>query len=205
MNAERSFSETMSIEEYFRLEACATHKHDYIGGKAVAMAGGSAEHSLVTSNIIREAGVRLKSKPCRVYDSNLRIAIPRKTYSHYPDAMIICGDVQYDPRDKQRQTATNPVVIFEVLSPTTAGYDRSEKFDHYRELDSFREYILIFQDRREVQTFFKHDDGNWAFAAVVDASVVRLRSLGVDLAFDEIYAGVTFAPSDESDGHSSDS
>ena len=195
-------NDLVSIEEYFRREAASDVKHDYINGRALAMAGGSPTHSLVTANIIREAGNRLKGKPCRVYDSNTLLGIPNSPYTHYPDASVICGELQLDRRDPRGHTVTNPTVVFEVLSPSTEKYDRTAKFDHYRDLPAFREYVLVFQDRREIHTFFRHDDGMWAFNVITVAAMVRLHSVQIDLSIDEIYDGVTF-PTPESDAPAS--
>ncbi len=192
MSGVASHNDLISIEEYFRREAKSDVKHDYINGRALAMAGGSPARSLVTANVIRETGNRLKGKPCRVYDSNTLLGIPNSPYTHYPDASVICGELQLDRRDPSGHTVTNPTVVFEVLSPSTEKYDRTDKFDHYRDLPAFREYVLIFQDRREIHTFFRHDDGTWAFNVITDATAVRLQSLQIELSVDELYDGVTF-------------
>lgn len=185
----------MTIEEYFLREAKAEVKSDYIGGYAVAMAGGSPRHSLVTANVNRAIGNALSGKPCNVYDSNLLVGIPNSPYTHYPDISVVCGGLEYDPRDPGKNTVTNPVVIVEVLSPGTMASDRGEKFDRYRQLASMREYVLVFQDRPEVQTFFRRDDGTWLLRVVTGASsAVRLNALDIELNTDDVYRGVTFDP-----------
>lgn len=200
MSSVPSQSDLISIEEYFQREEASEAKHDYIDGRIYAMAGGSPEHSLIAMNVGSEARGKLKGKPCRVYGSDLLISIPRKPFTHYPDVSIICGDVQFDPRDRRKHTAVNPTVVFEVLSPSTAKYDRSVKFDHYRELETFREYVLIFQDKREIHTFFLHDDGTWTFNVLTSVSKLPLRSVQIELDIDEIYAGITFPPEAETNG-----
>ena len=184
----------VSYEEYCVLEAQTQERHDYDQGRVVAMAGGSLNHSWIISNLIREVGNRLKGRPCGMLDSNSRIAFPRKTYSHYTDGTILCGPPDIDPRDPSGQGLTNPTVIIEVLSPSTADFDRGTKFDRYRELPSFREYVVVFQDRAEIQVFNKTDDGTWGMKtfAGLTADVPR-RSVGITLPSAEIYDRVDFA------------
>src|SRR5436190_19278746 len=106
-------------EEYLRRERGASERHQYYRGEIFAMAGGSPAHSLITANVTGEIRNRLKGKPCRVYESNLRIRIPRTTLYTYPDVSVICGDRQFDPLDTRKETVLNPTLIVEVLSPTT--------------------------------------------------------------------------------------
>ena len=188
----------VSIEEYYRLEAESEQRHDYDAGEVIAMAGGSLSHSRIISNFIREAGTRLKGRPCEVLDPGFKIGFPGRTYSHYADATLVRGGPQTDPRDRSDQTLINPTAIVEVLSPSTAGFDRSTKLDRYRELPSFSEYVIVFQDRREVQTYFKQDDGRWLLQTFADETgEVVLRSVGITLPLAEIYDRVTVGPSPE--------
>ena len=108
-----------SAEEYLRFERDSTQKHEFHDGEILAMSGGSPTHSLISSNVIREVGVRLKGKRCHVYDSNLRVWIAGTRRYVYPDSTIICGPLQFDPNDPKLETVANPRVIVEVLSPST--------------------------------------------------------------------------------------
>ncbi len=183
----------LSIREYFRREAESQIKHDYLDGHAVAMAGGSPTHSLISANVVGAVGNKLRKKPCQVYDSNLRIGTPDLPYTHYPDAAIICGPLEYDPRDLSRMTVINPTVIVEVLSPSTEGIDRGEKFDHYRSLKSFLEYVLIRQDRAEIQTFLRQDDGTWKLRVYAGPKGnVKLESVQINVRLEDIYRSVKF-------------
>lgn len=184
-----------SVAEYLRVEREATEKHEYRDGEVVAMAGGTGEHSLIIANAIRELGNRLKGKPCRVYDSNFRMAVNPGARYAYPDLSIICGPVVYDPADATRQTATNPRVIVEVLSPLTEAYDRGEKFRRYLRIPSFEEYVLVSQAMPVVETYTRQADGTWVFRAFEGLeATARLRSLEIDLPLAEVFAGVEFPP-----------
>jgi Uma2 family endonuclease len=184
-----------SVEEYLRLEAEAAERHEYRDGEIVAMAGGSPEHSLIIANLIREIGNQLKGGPCRVYDSNLRIRVPRSTLYTYPDLSVICGEPQFDPQDRRRTTILNPRVLVEVLSAGTEAYDRGDKFRRYLEIESLQEYVLLSQSSPFAESYLRRGDGSWLFtpAAGLDAAI-KLRSLELELPLAEAYAGITFPP-----------
>jgi Uma2 family endonuclease len=158
------------------------------------MSGGTYEHSVISLNVGAELRLRLKGSSCQALESNMRIRIPRTPLYMYPDASVVCGEPQFDSLDPNRSTITNPRVVVEVLSPSTEGYDRGIKFTRYRELDSMQEYVLIAQDRPLVETFVRQEDRTWTFAAWAGVeTAVQLRSLKIELAMSEIYAGVRFA------------
>jgi Uma2 family endonuclease len=184
-----------TVEEYLRLERDATEKHEYRDGEIIAMSGGTVKHSLLTANVGGALWTRLRGSPCRVYDSNLRVRINRKRLYSYPDLTVICERPAIDPDDSSGETITNPRVVVEVLSASTETYNRTKKFDRYRELDSFREYILVAQDAARVETFFKQADGSWALDVVtgLDATI-KLRGIEISLPLAEIYAGIEFPP-----------
>lgn len=180
-------------EEYLRRERDATERHQFYHGEIFAMAGGSAQHSLIIANVSREVGNHLKSKPCRLYESNLRIRVPRTTLYTYPDASIICGPLQFDPLDLKNETVLNPRLLIEVLSPSTEAYDRGGKFENYQQIESLQEYVLVSSELARVETFFRQNDGTWLYTSTtVPNAAVRLRSLDIELPLSEIYSGITF-------------
>jgi Uma2 family endonuclease len=180
-----------TIEEYLELERVSEQRHEYQDGEILAMAGGSPQHSFIVANVIGEVRDALKGKPCRVAESNLRVRIPRRPRYVYPDASIICGPLQFDPDDSQRQTILNPRVIIEVLSPSTEAYDRGDKFTQYRQIESFEEYILISQDRPNVESFLRQSDGAWSILNFTSLeAIANIRCLSIEIPLTEIYAGV---------------
>jgi Uma2 family endonuclease len=182
-----------TIAEYLQRERQSLDKREYRDGEVLLMAGGTADYSLIVANVIREVGNRLKGRPCHVYDSNLRVRIPRTVLYTYPDATVICGPRQIDPEDPYGETVTNPRVVIEVLSPTTEAYDRGEKFDRYRLLDSMEQYILVSQTAPRIETFLRQDGGNWLFTPFSgQTAIAKLRSLEIDLPLAEVYAGIQF-------------
>jgi Uma2 family endonuclease len=187
-----------SIEEYLRIADDSEQKLEYVDGEIVAMAGGTYNHSLIIANFVGELRNRLKGKPCRVLESNLRIGIPGDTRYMYPDIPVICGKPEFDPRDKKQLSVFNPRLVVEVLSPDSERSDRGEKFTRYRELESLQEYVLVSQVRPQVETYFRQSDGTWLFSPYAGIeTTVRLRSLEIELPMAEIYAGVEFPPEEE--------
>lgn len=184
-----------TVEEYLCFERDAVEKHEYYRGEIVAMAGGSAEHALITVNLSREISMRLKGKPCRTYSGDLRIKIPRTPLYVYPDLSVVCGPLAYDEQDPAHQTITNPKLIVEVLSPSTQMRDRGEKLNQYLRIETLEEYVLVEQKEAMIQTFYRQGGGQWLFTPVTGMDgVVKLRSLDIDLLVAEVYAGVEFSP-----------
>ncbi|MGH7453612.1 MAG: Uma2 family endonuclease [bacterium] len=179
-----------SPEEYLALERAAEYKSQYFAGEIFAMAGGSPRHNLISGNVIRELGIQLKKHPCKVYPSDQRVKIGATGLYTYPDIVVVCGKEQYDHED----TLINPILIVEVLSESTEGYDRGKKFEHYRRIPSLREFLLIAQERCQIEQYFKQDNGIWGLIAESNdlQSVIKLPSINCELAVAEIYDKVEF-------------
>jgi Uma2 family endonuclease len=189
-----------TVEEYFRLEDKALDRHEFYDGVIVAMAGGSPEHSLIIANVGGELRNRLKGSGCNVYDSNLRLQLARQRRFSYGDTVVVCGQPEIVTVARTAKVCANPRLIVEVLSETTEAYDRTTKFDRYREIESFQEYVLVSQTTPRVETYFRHPDGGWRidFAIGLEAKI-SLRSVPAELPLSEIYAGITFPASTDAD------
>jgi Uma2 family endonuclease len=181
----------VSPEEYLRLEYDAVNKHEYYGGEVFAMAGGSPDHSLLIFNFGGELRNALKGRPCRVYDSNLRVRIRDADAYCYPDISVICGERQFDPQDANKQTILNPTVIIEVLSPGTEAFDRGGKWSDYARIPSLKQFVIVSQNLPRVETYLRQEDDKWQYSAVtgLDATL-QLESIQVTLKLQEIYDGV---------------
>ena len=182
-----------TLAEYLAREETAVGKSEFYRGQIFAMAGGTAQHGEIAVNIVGRLLARLRGTPCRPYNSDVQVYVPANGLATYPDAYIVCGEKEFDPRAPN--AITNPRVIFEVLSKSTEHYDRSEKFQLYSQLDSFREYVLVAQDKPRVERFVRRDDGSWILTNFVGLdAVVELPTLGCSLSLAEIYEDVTFRP-----------
>ena len=186
-----------SPADYLALERASEFKHEFFDGEMFRMSGGTIEHSQIAANVIGELHNQLADGPCRVLTSDMRIKLPTGLYN-YPDASIVCDQPQFE--DGHKDVLLNPLVIIEVLSPSTEAYDRGKKFRHYQTCSSLREYMLIAQDRAAVDHFLRQPtSGQWLLTTFESLNaVVPLPSLEVSLSLGEIYAKVEFPPEEES-------
>ena len=141
----------LTPEQYLEIERKAERKSEYWNGEMFAMAGATAPHNLVASNTSSLAHAQLRSKPCRVYQSDMRVRVLATGLNTYPDVVIVCGEQRF--LDGHQDTLLNPKVIVEVLSPSTEAYDRGLKFAHYRQIESLDPYLLLSQDRMQAELF----------------------------------------------------
>lgn len=179
----------ISPEEYLAREREAEYRSEYFDGEIFAMAGTSEPHNAIVQNICGELYLQLKQRPCKVYSNDLRLKVSRSGLYTYPDVMVVCGKPRLE--DEHFDVLLNPTLIVEVLSPSTEQYDRVKKFEHYRKLDSFREYVLVAQDRPRVEQYVKQPDGKWLYADAYHLEdVVELTSIDCKLALKEVYAKV---------------
>jgi Uma2 family endonuclease len=178
-------------EEYLALERAAERKSEYRDGEIVGITGGTRRHSLITVNVSSELDRQLEDRPCEVHVNDLRVLVAARRLYTYPDVIVVCGEPAL--ADRYRDTLTNPTVLIEVLSPSTEAYDRGMKFEHYRTLDSLREYLLVSQNRPQVDHFMREDDGPWLLSAANDlAATIVLPSIQCQLAMARIYKKVRF-------------
>lgn len=195
MESPVDLSRRYTVEEYLAIDEGAEVRYEYRDGEIIDMSGGTFEHALIASNLIRHAGNRLAGSPCRVFTSDLRVrALRNRRYCH-PDVTVVCGQPVFDPPNR-RVTVVNPKVVFEVLSTSTELSDRGEKFDRYRQADSLSDYFLVAQDRPRVEPFFRQPDGMWLIGHAINGldGVVHVRSLNIDLPLAEIYEAVELPP-----------
>ena len=184
-----------SIEEYVDRERVAPYKNEYYQGQIFAMSGGSLRHSTIGGNVFATLRNLLRCSSCRPRNSNQRVRVPANGLATYADITIVCGELQVDIED--RDAIISPCVIFEVLSRSTESYDRGKKFDLYRELESFQEYILIAQEEPQIERFVRQLDGTWNLTVLKGLkSVLDFHSVRGKLSFAEVYEDVTFGPED---------
>lgn len=177
----------VSPDEYLLFERAAVDRHEYFDGEIFAMAGSSFEHAIIASNIGTSLHTQLKTRPCKTSIADLRVHVPATGLYTYPDVVTVCGEPQF-LADAYLDTLLNPDLIVEVLSPTTAGYDQGEKFDHYRTIESLKEYILVWQDKKRVARYTRRDDGSWLLNDFIgDEAEVELTSINCSLSMENIY------------------
>jgi Uma2 family endonuclease len=179
-----------TLEDYLSVEEMSAVRHEFFQGEIFAMAGGTPEHAALSAAVVVVLGTRLEGRPCRPYSADLRIRVIATGLATYADATVICGDPIRDPASPTH--VTNPSVIVEVLSPGTEAYDRGEKREHYQQIASLREYVLVAQDHREIEVHARATSGSWRRSVYGAGQTVDLPSIGVQFPVDTLYnaAGV---------------
>jgi Uma2 family endonuclease len=178
----------VTVEEYLALDRAAELKSEYHDGELYPIAGVSLKHGRLALRAGMAIESRIAERSCLTAVSPVRVRVSASKYI-YPDLVVVCGDPFFT--DEHVDTITNPKVIVEVLSPSTADYDSGGKFRLYRTLDSFQEYVLISQDEAEVQVYRKKSSEFWNIEIVtrLDA-MVRLESIQVEFPLSEVYRGI---------------
>ena len=182
-------------EEYITLERKAipdaeTARSEYMNGEIIAMSGASFAHNLITYNISGELRNRLKSSGCLAFANEMRVSIPSVKSYFYPDVGVVCEEPRFE--DDVFDILLNPIVVVEVLSPSTEAYDRGDKFAHYRQLQSLQEYVLVSQDKVRVDHYARHET-QWILTdfQALDQHL-SLTSIQCELPLQEIYENVPF-------------
>ena len=178
-------------EAYLALERKAKVKSEYIHGEVFAMSGASNAHNIITVEITTELNIQLRPRGCFVYSGDMRVRTSRTGSYFYPDVVVVCDKPRFE--DNVFDTLLNPILIVEVLSPSTEVYDRGEKFAHYQELASLREYILVSQDRVHVE-HFRLIETQWVGKALhAPEDVLSLDAIKCELPLQDIYTRVPFS------------
>ncbi len=170
-----------SYDDYLGLEASSNVKHEFLGGQIYAMAEGTPEHAALAAAVIGLLFPQLRGTDCRVYDADLRVRT-RSGLSTYPDVTIVCGPTNRDAEDPN--AVTNPAVIIEVLSRSTEDYDRGDKFEHYKSIESLAQYVLVSHHEKSLEVWTR--DGEWRREVVGDSHAAQLR-MGANLNVNELY------------------
>ncbi len=179
--------------EYLEIETLSDIKHEYRDGYIYAMAGGSYEHNVIGGNTIKALGNALSNKEgdCKTLTSDMKVYIESINEAVFPDVSVLCDEPEF-PRGT-RSAITNPSLIIEVLSDSTEAYDRGSKFHKYRQLPSFKEYVLIAQHEPKVEAFYRHDASFWRISTAIGLeSSIHLYSIDCDIALKDIYAFLQF-------------
>jgi Uma2 family endonuclease len=175
-----------SLQDYLGVEEMSPAvKHELVGGEIFAMAGGTVEHSALATTLSGLLLAHLRGTPCRAHGSDLRIRVREAGVATYADASVVCDPVERDPESPTH--VTNPRVVVEVLSPSTAEYDREDKRLIYQQLRSLEEHLLISQDRRRIE-LWRRAGGGWQASTHEAGTSLRLPSIDFVLDVDELYS-----------------
>ena len=182
---------TYTPKEYLQLEEQAEYKSEYRDGEIIPMTGGTTNHNEISLNLATNLKFSLKKQNYRVYMADVRLWIPRYRLYTYPDVMLIKGEPIY--ADQSTTTITNPVMVTEILSPSTQNYDQGDKFTYYRSIPEIEEYILVSQQKYHLMQYTKTEAGKWLLSEYeTEDALIQLGSVDWEFELSEIYTGVDF-------------
>ncbi|MDP1901537.1 MAG: Uma2 family endonuclease [Rubrivivax sp.] len=178
----------MSAAEFLAWDVLQTVKHEFVRGEVVAMAGAGKAHVTVTGNVFMALRQHLRGSPCSTFFADTKLRVEAADAFFYPDVMVTCSTA--DAADPQ--IVREPVLLVEVLSPSTAAFDRGDKFAAYRQLPTLREYVLIDPDTRRCDVFRKGEgEGDlWMLHPFEGGQDLQLASVGLELAAADLWEQV---------------
>ncbi|TAG97940.1 MAG: Uma2 family endonuclease [Oscillatoriales cyanobacterium] len=183
-----------TLDEYRAMEETAEERHEYCNGEIITMSGGSEVHSAIACNLLIYLGFLLRDTDFRLYNSDLRVWIPEYQRGTYTDLMVVNGEPEFNA--DRTDEILNPLLIVEVLSPSTEAYDRTEKFRKYRSIPSFCEYLLVSQTEPYIEQYYNCDrpSGDRWQLQVYDGldRAIELHSLNIELPMSEVYRRINF-------------
>ena len=180
-------NEYYTREEYLAREEVARYKSEFYNGEIVAMSGGSRNHSVICLNMNRRVAEALDSRDdCVGFESNMKLDIPQYNLFVYPDMMVVCGDIEFS--ESRTDIIKNPILVIEVLSPSTEQTARMKKFVYYQSIPSIQEYVLVWQEEPRVEVYFKQSEKSWLYTIAdgLDA-IILFRSIKHEFALKDIY------------------
>lgn len=178
-------------KQYLSIERGSTVKHEFLDGEIFAIAGGTPAHAALSAAVIGELRAQLEGKPCVTFTSDLLVRVRATGLNTYPDASVICGPLDRDPDAKN--IVLNPVVLVEVTSGSTEAYDRGEKFEHYQQIPTLAEFVVVGHREQLIEVFRRKADGQWQRLEARASASVTLASIGCELTVDRIYRGIELA------------
>ncbi len=185
-----------TLEEYLELDHNSEEKIEFWDGHIFTLAGASANHNRIQANALFYLRFKLRGRSCEIFPSDMRVGVPAYPPYRYPDLSALCGKSIIETLGKQ-DILTNPQLIIEVLSDSTADFDRGYKFTYYKSIESFTEYILIAQDRPHVTQFVKQEENIWLNREYNDINdKFHLASLDCEIELKELYENVEFPETD---------
>jgi Uma2 family endonuclease len=173
-----------TFQEYLELEEVAGVRHEFYEGEIYAMAGGTPEHAAMAAAITAMLVTQLEAAPCRVYSSDLRVRVLATGLATYPDVTVICGPTERDPNSSNH--VTNPRLVVEVLSRSTADYDRGEKLQHYQQIPVLEAIVLVDATTPRIELWARGPDG-WHAQQYAAGELVTLAAIGAVLSVDDVY------------------
>lgn len=179
----------LSVEEYLDLERTSDVRHEYHDGEVFAMSGAKPMHNLIIGNLWSAVKTHLQGNACRVFSESVKLYIGGLTKYVYPDLFVFCGQPEHIIND----TVNDATVIIEVLSESTEGYDRGDKFRFYQRLPSLQEYVLVAQDKVSIELYRKEAERQWRYTVLdTPEMILELATIGLTMPLSAIYDAIDF-------------
>jgi Uma2 family endonuclease len=179
----------LTASDYLTIERQAEVKSEYFNGELFAMAGASRKHNQITSNLVRCLGNQLQDKPCSVYSADMKVKIDYLDKYTYPDVVLSCDNEIFE--DEYEDVLLTPLVIIEVLSDSTEAYDRGDKFLHYQNIESLKEYILISQKEYLLEHYIRKSKNQWIYQEYHSSeNKIYCKSIDSYISLHDVYSKV---------------
>ncbi|AFZ11946.1 protein of unknown function DUF820 [Crinalium epipsammum PCC 9333] len=189
MISEPQYPQKMTAEEYLEWEAKQEFRHEYVDGEILAITGGSIPHNDIALNFYTALRPHLRKRGCRVNVSDVKVQANKNSRYFYPDLVVSC-----EPEDlKSREFIQHPKVIIEVLSPSTASYDRNKKLKYYRQIPSLQEYVLVDSEEIAVEVYERGEGKMWLYYPYTEGDAIALKSIDFECPIELLYEGVSWA------------
>jgi Uma2 family endonuclease len=186
-----SIEARLTPEEYLRLERLTDRKNEFFDGEVIPMPGVSRYHNRINRDLIVEIMNQFAGRPCEVFFCEMRVKIVATNSYAYPDVAILCGGAAFE--DANVDTLLNPQVIIEILSESTEAHDRGRKLQHYRSIESLREYLLVSQSECRIEHYARQTSGEWIYSDMTDPQgTIALNSVVCRLSLEKVYRSITF-------------
>ena len=192
MRAVMSSPRFADAQAYLAWEELQPERHEYVDGEVYAMTGALAPHNFISGNAYVWLRQALRGSPCSVFIDSHKLRINAQGDFLYPDVMVTCDS--RDRRPEEQRFISHPWLIAEVLSDSTAAYDRGRKFELYRSIATLTHYLLIEQDRPHADLFFKNEQGQWVLQALTADDAIEIERLGQPWPVATLFEEVDFTP-----------
>jgi Uma2 family endonuclease len=184
----------LTPEQYLELDSRADRPNEYYDGVMYPIEATTVRHSRIHFNMSGLLYQALANSPCEGLGSAVRVKLPNKRYA-YPDMIVVRGRTEME--DEKYDTVLNPTVVIEILSPSTADFDRGGKAEMYRAIPSLKEYVIIAQDRARVEWYSREREHRWILEELTGlAAILRRETVGVEVPLGKIYERVEFDPAE---------
>lgn len=176
----------ISVEDYLEGEKSSPIRHEYIDGRVFAMSGTSARHNLLVIKLLRRIADRLEGSKCSIFTIDIKVPVGNSIF-YYPDISVTCS-----PLKQELYTCDEPILLIEVISPSTEQIDRREKAKSYKEIESLREYLIVEQAQPAVELHRRFGAGEWEILQFSGDDQLQLESIDLTLPLEDLYSGIQF-------------